>query len=98
MYVKVVFMVRYNVLYFPKDGSSMRAVCKLQLVHSDVCGSTQTPSFQNYLYFGILIDDYLRHAWVYPLKDNSKVFMCFKQFVSMAENVSECKMGSLRFD
>ena len=72
---------------FPKDGS-VRAVCKLQLVHSDVCGPMQTPSFGNYLYFVTFIDDYSRHAWVYPLKAKSEVFMCFKQFVSMAKNVS----------
>ena len=82
---------------FPKDGS-VRAVRKLQLVHSDVCGPMQTPSFGNYLYFVTFIDDYSRHAWVYPLKAKSKVFMCFKQFVSMAENVSECKMGTLHSD
>ena len=58
----------------------------------------QTPSFGNYLYFVTFIDDYLRHAWVYPLKAKSEVFLCFKQFLVMAENVSGCKMGTLRSD
>ena len=44
------------------------------------------------------IDDYSRHAWVYPLKAKSKVFLCFKQFLVMAVNVSRCKMGTLRSD
>ena len=44
------------------------------------------------------IDDYSRHAWVYPLKAKSEVFLCFKQFLVMAENVSGCKMGTLRSD
>ena len=82
---------------FPKDGS-VRAERKLQLVHSDVCGPMQTPSFGNYLYFVTFIDDYSRHAWVYPLKAKSEVFLCFKQFLVMAENVSGCKMGTLRSD
>ena len=58
---------------FPKDGS-VRAERKLQLVHSDVCGPMQTPSFGKYLYFVTFIDDYSRHAWVYPLKEKSEVF------------------------
>ncbi|MCO5583731.1 hypothetical protein L7F22_037645 [Adiantum nelumboides] len=49
---------------FPKDGS-IRATCRLQLVHSDVCGPMQTPSLGNYLYFVNFIDDYSRHAWRY---------------------------------
>jgi len=82
---------------FPKDGS-VRAECKLQLIHSDVCGPMQTPSFGNYLYFVTFIDDYSRHAWVYPLKAKSEVFFYFKQFVAMAENASTCKVGTLRSD
>ncbi|MCO5555332.1 hypothetical protein L7F22_008878 [Adiantum nelumboides] len=62
---------------FPKDGS-VRATCRLQLVHSDVCEPMQTPSLGNYLYFVTFIDDYFRHAWVYPLKAKFEVFMCFK--------------------
>ena len=82
---------------FLKDGS-VRVVSKLQLVHSDVCGPMQTRSFGNYLYFVIFIDDYSRHAWEYSLEAKSEVFMCFKQFVSMVENVSECKMDTFRSD
>ena len=62
---------------FPKDGF-VRATCILQLIHSDVCGPMQTTSFGNHLYFVSFIDDYSRHAWVYPLKAKSKVFFCFK--------------------
>ena len=46
---------------FPKDGS-VWATRKLQLIHSDVCGPMQTPSFGNNLYFVTFIDDYSRHA------------------------------------
>lgn len=81
---------------FPKDGS-VRATCRLQLVHSDVCGPMQT-SLGNYIYFVTFIDDYSSHAWVYPLKAKSEVFMCFKQFLAMAKNVLKCTMGTLRSD
>lgn len=65
-------------------------------MHSDVCGPMQTPSLGNYLYFVTFIDDYSRHAWVYPLKAKSEVFICFKPFLALAENVSKCTMGTLR--
>ena len=58
----------------------------------------QTPSFWNFLYFVTFIDDFSRHAWVYPLKAKSEVFMCFKQSVLMAENVFGCTMGTLHLD
>jgi len=80
---------------FLKDGSVWAAVGKLQLIHSDVCGPMESPSFGNHLYFMTFIDDFSRHAWVYPMKAKSKVFMCLKQFVSMAENISCCKVGTL---
>ena len=32
------------------------------------------------------------------MKAKSDVFMCFKHFVAMAENVSGCKVGTLRSD
>ena len=35
---------------------------------------------------------------MYPLKAKSEVFMCFKQFVLMVENVSSCTVGTLRSD
>ncbi len=61
----------------------------------DVCGPMQTPSFGNYLYFVTFIDDFSRHAWIHPLKAKSKVFMYFKQFLVLAENMSACKLGTL---
>ena len=61
---------------FPKDGS-MRALGKLHLIHSDICGP-MSPSFGNHLYFMTFIDDFCKHAWVYPMKAKSEVFMCFK--------------------
>ena len=59
---------------YPKDGS-VRAERRLQLVHSDVCGPMQTTSFGNFLFFVTFLDDFTRHAWVFPLKAMSEVFL-----------------------
>ena len=62
---------------FPKD-EYMRAYRNLQLVHSDVCNLVQTPLFGSYFCFVTFIDDYSRHACVYPLKAKFEVFLCLK--------------------
>ena len=73
MYVRAAYWVKCSVLPFPKmDQLELNA--GLQLIHNDVCGPMQSPSFGNYLYFMTFIDDYSRYAWVYPLKAKSKVF------------------------
>ena len=65
---------------FLKDGS-VRVERKLQFVHIDVCGPMQTPSFGHYLYFVTFIDDYSRHAWVYPLKANPSSLLLWLQAI-----------------
>ena len=82
---------------FPKDANVL-ATHKLQLVHSDVCGPMRTPSIGGYLYFLTFIDDATRHTWVYPLKEKSNVFSCFKEFLHLAENLSGHKLITLRTD
>ena len=71
---------------------------KLELVHSDICGPMQTLSFGNHSYFVTFMNDYSRFAWVYPLKAKSKVFMCFKKYVLIVENVSSCAVETLHFN
>ena len=44
------------------------------------------------------IDDYSRHASVYPLKAKFEVFLSFKQFLLIVENVSSCTVGTLCSD
>jgi len=82
---------------FKKDGV-VRAVRKLQLIHSDVCGPMRTQSLGGHWYFVTFIDDYSRYAWVYALKNKSDVFMHFKHYVSMVENATSLKVQTIRTD
>ena len=81
----------------PKDGT-VRAVRRLQLIHSDVCGSMRTPSIGGYLYFVTFIDDFSRFMWLYPLKEKSEVFTKFRHFITQTENYASEKLGTLRTD
>ena len=56
----------------------------------------RTPSSGGYLYFLTFIDDATRHTWVYPLKEQSNVFLCFKEFLHLSENLSGHKLITLR--
>ena len=81
MYVKVAFWEKMLCFVFPKDGCVLATRCKLELVHSDVCGPMQTLSFGNHSYFLNFIGHWSRFAWLYSLKAKSKVFMCFQMCV-----------------
>lgn len=58
----------------PFYESNWRAVEKLQLIHSDVCGPMSTKTLNNSMYFLLFIDDYSRFCWVRFLKQKLEVF------------------------
>ena len=54
-------------LPFPIN-KAWRAVEKLQLIHTDVCGPKRTASLSGNMYFMVLIDDFSKICWVCFLK------------------------------
>lgn len=84
-------------LPFPK-GQAWRASQKLQLVHTDVCGSMSIPSLNGNRYFLLFIDDFSRMCWAYFLKAKSEVYEVFQQFKNYVENQTNLKIKTLRSD
>ncbi|XP_031377996.1 uncharacterized protein LOC116193313 [Punica granatum] len=82
----------------PFKRSSWRAVSKLQLVHTDVCGPMPEESLSGSKYFVIFIDDFSRMCWIYFMKAKSEVAEIFMKFKKLVENESGCKMKAIRFD
>ena len=68
----------------------------LEIIHTDLCGSTRTKTWQGDHYFMFLIDDYTRMISVAFLKEKSEAFEKFKIFKAMAENEFGVKMKRLR--
>lgn len=64
----------------PFGSSSSRASHPLELVHSDVAGPMQSPSFSGARYFITFIDDFSRKVWVYFMKKKSEALSCFERF------------------
>lgn len=76
----------------------IRSSRKLELVHSDVCGPTQTESLGGKRYFVTFIDDFSRCCSTYFIRYKSEVLEKFKEFHAKA--TAECgeKIGTLRTD
>ncbi|RDY08992.1 hypothetical protein CR513_06718, partial [Mucuna pruriens] len=62
-----------NQLSFPKEAES-RANEHFQLVHTDMCGPIDPPSFGKNKYFFLFIDNFTRKTLVYFLKHKSETF------------------------
>ena len=78
-----------------KEHSTSRP---LQIIHTDLCGTSRTKSLHGDHYFTLLIDDYTRMNWGYFLKNKSKSFEKFKAFKALVENATDLKIKCLRSD
>lgn len=70
---------------FKRSKRRNRANDILELVHSDVCGPMQTPSWGNARYLLTFIDDKTRKTFVYFLKGKDEVYTKFQEFKKLAE-------------
>ena len=71
---------------------------KIDLIHTDLCGPTQTRSYYGERYFILFDDDFFRMMWVAFLKEKSEAFEKFKIFKAKVENESRLKLKCLRSD
>ncbi|XP_039135312.1 uncharacterized protein LOC120272535 [Dioscorea cayenensis subsp. rotundata] len=82
---------------FPK-GQAYRATTPLELVHGDLVGPMQTPSYGGNLYFFLLIDDFSRHSWVYFLQYKNEALQKFKVFKLAVEKQYSTPVKAFRSD
>ena len=79
---------------FPKH-SEANTTQILERIHSDVCGPMNVNSVGGSRYFVTFIDDYSRYTTVYMMKTKDEVFDKFKEFVTLAENLTGEKVKCL---
>jgi hypothetical protein len=70
----------------------------LEIIHTYLCGPTKTKSTYGEHYFILIVDDCIRLAWVFFLKEKSKAFEKFKTFKALVENETDLKIKCLRSD
>lgn len=73
-----------------------RALKFLYIVHCDVWGSAPTSALDNFYFYLILVDDYSRFCWYYPLIRKSDIASIFSGFISMVENLCNAKSKYLQ--
>ena len=82
----------------PFPSSNKKAKGNLDIVHSDMCEPMPTNSLSGNVYYVSFIDDFSRNTWIYFLKGNDEVFVKFKEFKVLVENLSEKNIKNLRSD
>lgn len=82
---------------FQRSDNGRRRKHILDLVHSDVC-STSERSLGGAQYFVTFIDDHSRKLWVYLLKRKDEVLRAFKEFHVSVERETGKKLKCLRSD
>jgi hypothetical protein len=68
------------------------------LVHSDNCGPMPHQSLGRVSYFVTFIDNATWKVWAYPTRTKDRVFMIFKDWLTIVENQMDRKLKCLRCD
>ena len=78
-----------------KEGSKSKP---LELIHTNLCGSTRKKSPRGEQYYILFTDDFSRMCWIGLLKHKDEAFEKFKVFKYLVENESDRKIKCLRSD
>jgi transposase InsO family protein len=90
-------VAKHQMNFIPKQAR-WRAIEKLQLIHSDICGPISPSSNGDIRYLITFTGDFSRKTWVYIMKEKFEAFDIFKNFKALVENESGCKIQCLRTD
>ncbi|KAL4383231.1 hypothetical protein GQ457_15G018270 [Hibiscus cannabinus] len=82
----------------PFSGKGERASDLLGLIHSDVCGPTNTQARGGYHYFIMFTDDFSRYGYIYLMRHKSKALEKFKEFKNEVQNQHGKSIKELRSD
>jgi len=68
------------------------------VVHSDICGPIEVPTYSGNRYFITFVDEYSMMLWLYLIKAKSDALEVFQKFKVLVEKQSGMKLKSLRTD
>ena len=75
-----------------------RATNVLELIHTDICGSFPTVSWNGQQYFITFIDDFLGYGYLYLIHEKSQSLEVFKSFKVEVENQLNKRIKNIRSD
>jgi len=64
----------------------------------DIWGPLAITSVDGHRYFLTIVDDFLRHTWIFLLKTKSEVHCCIKSFITLVETQFSTIVKCIRFD
>ena len=79
-------------------GEAKRAISKLQLIHSDICGPMNVRARHDANYLITFIDDFTHFGHVYLISHKSEALDYFTKFTRLVENQLSMKIKALRSD
>ena len=82
----------------PFSASTFVASRPLERIHSDLWGPSPVASVQGFRYYVVLIDNYSRYSWLYPLTKKSDFFSVFLAFQSLVQNQLLANISSFQCD
>lgn len=82
----------------PFNTERKRATRPLQIIHSDVCGKIDPPTYNNKNYFMTCVDDYTHFVKVYLLQHKSEAVEFLKEFINESEAHFNIKTSKIRCD
>jgi uncharacterized protein (DUF2164 family) len=89
-------MGKQHRLPFPKK--SERETVKLGLLHMDVCGPMEEPSYSGARYIATCTDDATRFTEVRFTKTKAEVKQVCMEVINLLENQTDCKVKSVHLD
>ena len=80
-----------------KKGAT-RSTQLLEIIHTDICGPFDVPSFGGEKYFITFTDDYSRYGYIYLLKEKSQSVDILEIFLNEVERQLDRKVKIIRSD
>lgn len=71
---------------WPFTHSIIQNSAKFQLLRIDIWGLYQTPTYNKYIYFLTIVDDFSGTTWTHLLNTKSDAFTFIKSLVNLIEN------------
>ena len=82
----------------PFSSSVFVATKPLERVHCDLWGPSPVVSTQGFRYYCVLVDQYSRFTWLYPLRMKSDFFSAFLHFQNLVERQLDSKIKIFQSD
>jgi transposase InsO family protein len=70
----------------------------LEIIHTDICGPFDTPSFGKEKYFITFIDDFSHYGYIYLLYEKSQAVNALEVYITEVERQLERKVKIIRLD